>query len=68
MYAHNWNTQSNIINALKRFTQNPVGGSHLVGKSRKATSWRWYRLTPGDSIESQQMSLEEASVQAQETE
>lgn len=48
MYADDWNTQSNIISALKRFTQNPVGGSHLVGKSRKAASWRWYRLTPGD--------------------
>lgn len=46
MDTNNWETQSNIINALKRFTQNPVGGSHLVGKSRKA-SWRRYRLTPG---------------------
>lgn len=35
MYTDNCNTK-NIINALKRFRRNPVGGSHLVRKSRES--------------------------------
>lgn len=34
MDTDNYNTKNNLINALKRVRQNPVGGSHLVRKSR----------------------------------
>lgn len=36
MYTDNCNTKNSIINALKMFRQNPVGGSHLVRQSRES--------------------------------
>lgn len=47
MYTDNCNTENKLINALKRVRPNPVGGSHLVRKSRERASGRWYHLTPG---------------------
>lgn len=35
MYTDNCNTENKLINALKRVRPNPVGGSHLVRKSRE---------------------------------
>jgi len=36
MYTDNCNTENKLINALKRVRPNPVGGSHLVRKSRES--------------------------------
>lgn len=36
MYTDNCDTENKLINALKRVRPNPVGGSHLVRKSRES--------------------------------